>query len=583
MTPGDIAMLLSETTGLRVQVTSPGLGAASLRIQGMRGRYTQLLSDGLPLYGGQAGSIGLLQIPPMDLAQVEVIKGVASSLYGASALGGVVNLVSRRPGAEAEHEMLVNQTTQGQTNALIWLSGPMKQGSRWGYTFLGGVDRQQRHDVDADGWADLPGFDRISVRPRFTWDNGEGRSVFFTVGVMGEDRTGGTLPGRVVPDGTAYEEALDTRRVDFGLVARWLIGNKVASVRGSLMRQQHRHVFGPTIENDVHRTGFGELSLTGVRGAHTWVVGGAVQTDDYRAQDVPIVNYDIDGVSVFAQDEFVAHPRLTLSGSARVDRDAIHGVFVSPRASALVRAPGGWTIRASGGSGYFVARSVTEETEASGFSRLASFDFREAERARSASIDANREFGPVELNATVFGSRVTNTLRIRPSIGSSSNYDLLPVAGATRTTGVELLGRIRRGAVTVTPTYTYVHATEPDPVTGVRGDVAYTPRHAAGVTAMWEREGVARIGFEAYYTGRQTLEHNPFRATSPAYPYFGALVERQVGRLRVFVNFENFANLRQTRTNPLVRPAQNFDGRWTVDAWAPLEGFAVNGGVRVRF
>src|SRR6185436_19460033 len=97
MTPGDIAMLLNETAGLRVQVTSPSLGAASLRIQGLRGRYTQLLADGLPLYGGQSGSIGLLQIPPMDLAQVEIIKGVASAFYGASALGGVVNLVSRRP------------------------------------------------------------------------------------------------------------------------------------------------------------------------------------------------------------------------------------------------------------------------------------------------------------------------------------------------------------------------------------------------------------------------------------------------------------------------------------------------------
>src|SRR5690349_16369910 len=86
MTPGDIAMLRSETTGLRVQVTSPGLGGASLRIQGLRGRYTQLLSDGLPLYGGQSGSIGLLQIPPMDRGQVEVIKGVASSLFGSSAL-----------------------------------------------------------------------------------------------------------------------------------------------------------------------------------------------------------------------------------------------------------------------------------------------------------------------------------------------------------------------------------------------------------------------------------------------------------------------------------------------------------------
>ena len=64
MTPGDIAMLLNETGGLRVQVTSPSLGAANVRVQGLRGRYTQLLADGLPLYGGQTGAIGLLQIPP---------------------------------------------------------------------------------------------------------------------------------------------------------------------------------------------------------------------------------------------------------------------------------------------------------------------------------------------------------------------------------------------------------------------------------------------------------------------------------------------------------------------------------------
>ena len=100
MTPGDVSMLLNETNGLRVQTTSPSLGGASVRIQGLRGRYTQILADGLPLYGGQTGSIGLLQIPPMDLGQVEVIKGVASALYGMSAIGGVVNLVTRRPPAE---------------------------------------------------------------------------------------------------------------------------------------------------------------------------------------------------------------------------------------------------------------------------------------------------------------------------------------------------------------------------------------------------------------------------------------------------------------------------------------------------
>ena len=100
MTPGDIVMMLNEMGGMRVQATSPSLGAASVRVQGMRGRYTRFLSDGLPLFG-EVGGLGLLQIPPMDLAQVEVIKGVASSLYGAGAMGGVVNLISRQPGRGA--------------------------------------------------------------------------------------------------------------------------------------------------------------------------------------------------------------------------------------------------------------------------------------------------------------------------------------------------------------------------------------------------------------------------------------------------------------------------------------------------
>src|SRR5210317_2190094 len=52
MRPGNISMMLNETGGLRVQVTSPALGSANVRIYGMRGRYTQLLADGLPLYGG---------------------------------------------------------------------------------------------------------------------------------------------------------------------------------------------------------------------------------------------------------------------------------------------------------------------------------------------------------------------------------------------------------------------------------------------------------------------------------------------------------------------------------------------------
>ena len=112
MRPGNISMMLAETGGLRVQVTSPSLGSANIRVQGMRGRYTQLLADGLPLYGGQASSLGLLQIPPSDLGQVEVIKGTASALYGGRRWVASSDLVSRRPGHEAEGEMILNATTR---------------------------------------------------------------------------------------------------------------------------------------------------------------------------------------------------------------------------------------------------------------------------------------------------------------------------------------------------------------------------------------------------------------------------------------------------------------------------------------
>jgi len=67
MAPADIAMMLNETSGLRVQTSSAALGGANVRIHGLRGRYTLILSDGLPLYGGQSGGLSMLQIPPMDL------------------------------------------------------------------------------------------------------------------------------------------------------------------------------------------------------------------------------------------------------------------------------------------------------------------------------------------------------------------------------------------------------------------------------------------------------------------------------------------------------------------------------------
>jgi iron complex outermembrane receptor protein len=569
MTPGDIAMLLSETTGLRVQVTSPGLGGASLRIQGLRGRYTQLLSDGLPLYGGQSGSIGLLQIPPMDLGQVEVIKGVASSLFGSSALGGVVNLISRRPADAHEREVLFNQTSLAGTDLVWWSSGPVAP--HWKYSLVANADRQSKQDRDADGWSDVAGFKRFSARPRLVWDNGAGRNVLVTVGGLAENRAGGS----------SFVEALESRRGDAGVVSRWLIGSSVLGVRGSFMQQDHRHQFGDVIERDAHRTGFGEVSLTKAAGRHTVVAGGALQGDAYRATEQSRFNYTFWVPSLFAQDDIAISSAVALSASARVDRHSKYGTIVSPRLSALLRPASGWSIRLSGGRGYFAPTPLTEETEAVGLTRLRSFTATETERAQSYSADLSRSMSRAELNFTVFGSRVNGAMAVKQA--GIAQYSLVPLAGPTNTVGAESLVRVRLGDVTIVGSYTFVHSTEPDVTTSVREEVALTPQHSTGLTAMWEREDVGRVGLEFYFTGTQRLDDNPFRSRSEAYPYFGALAERKIGRLRLFVNSENLSNRRQTKDDPLVRPVRRFDGRWTVDAWAPLDGFVVNAGFRVAF
>lgn len=576
MTPGDIAMMLNETGGLRVQNTSPSLGGANVRIQGLRGRYTQILSDGLPLYGGQTGSLNMLQIPPMDLGQVEVIKGAASALYGSSALGGVINLISRRPADE--REVLLNQTTLGGSDGVLWLSNDLSE--RWGYTLLGGLHRQGQADVDDDGWADVPGYERAVLRPRLFWNDGAGRSLLLTVGTTLENREGGTSDGHVTPAGTEFPERLETRRGDVGAIGRFLIGGeRLLTVRASAMTQQHEHVFGDAAEADVHSNAFGEVAYGGSSGGHSWLVGAALQHESYAAEDVEGFGFGYTIPSLFLQDEYSPTGWVTLAASGRLDRHSEYGTFFNPRISLLLR-PGDWTARASAGTGYFAPTPFTEETEAVGLARLQPLGDLEAETARSASLDVGRAFGELEVNGTVFGSVVEDALQTQRA---GSSLRLVNAEGPTRTWGGELLARWHAEPFHVTATYTHLRSTESHSEEPGRREVPLTPRHAAGIVGMWEAEGQGRVGLELYYTGSQEMEENPYRAASRPYFLTGLLVERRFGNARFFVNAENLLDTRQTAYDPLVLPARSPEGRWTTDAWAPLEGRVFNAGVRYEF
>jgi iron complex outermembrane receptor protein len=328
----------------------------------------------------------------MDLGQVEVIKGIASALYGAGAMAGVVNLISRRPANEPVREFLVNRTTLGGTDASAFMASRLS--STWGMSVLGGGHWQERSDRDDDGWADLAGYSRELLRPRFYWDGGNGRTALLTGGITYENRSGGTMPEAVLSaTGDPYREALDTRRYDLGGNAQLLIADRyVVTTRFSASARRHEHRFGEIRERDRHELLFGEVSLRGSYRRHTWVAGVAAERDAYQPIDVPRFAYEYVSPGVFVQDDVNIASWLSVSASARADFHNRFGTFFSPQVSALLRWAG-WTSRVSAGQGFFAPSPLTEETEAAGLTCLAVPAPLRAERGRSASFDVTRGFG----------------------------------------------------------------------------------------------------------------------------------------------------------------------------------------------
>lgn len=190
MTPSNVAMLLNESTGMRVQTTSATSNTANLRIQGLSGRYTQILTDGIPNFGGLSAGFGLMQLLPLNLRQVEIIKGASSVLYGADAISGVVNFITKDPAPQPELNALINVTTQKGFD----LSGfYARQFGDVGLTVMASRNSQSLFDVDGDGFGDIAQFMRYSVSPKLIFSLSDNLQLRTTLGAMYEERLGGTL------------------------------------------------------------------------------------------------------------------------------------------------------------------------------------------------------------------------------------------------------------------------------------------------------------------------------------------------------------------------------------------------------
>ena len=229
---------------------------------------------------------------------------------------------------------------------------------------------------------------------------------------------------------------------------------------------------------------------------------------------------------VFAQDDFTVTPRLTLSGSARVDRHNEFGTFVSPRVSALLRPAEPWTVRVSAGPRLFRADAVHRRDRGHRSRRASRRSATcDAERADNVSADVTWTRAPLEVTGDVLllahsTARSTSRETGRPDFP----IEIVNADGPTQTRGTELIARYRREGFDVILTHMFLWSTEPNP-DGRAGARCRSTRGIRRPSTCCKQIGPARIGFEVFYTGRQALDDNPYRDRGFPHVLFGGLID----------------------------------------------------------
>ena len=587
MRPADTRTLLSEMSGVRTQALSP-LGATNVRIQGLPGRYTAVLNDGLPLYGGQASGFTLVEVVPLDLRQAEVIKGAASALYGPQALAGVVDLISRRPPDTSQ--ALVNQSAPSSTDAMGFLSHAFRPSL--GLTLLGGLHRQSAEDDDHDGWAEIPGFRRFEIRPRLFLGDTVGPRLMATVGGLAEDRASGTIGPSTPFDrvgagpSASFADSLRTRHIDGGMVGQWRSTSSLSfAARASASSESRHHRFGSTagdFEDDTRRTLYGEATATHTVATNVFVAGAAWLRDSYANAQVARFDATYSTPGLFLQDTYTPVRWLSGTLNGRCDWSNVYGTICTPRLSLLGRTGAMLSSRLSAGSGWFAPRPLIDQTEAFGLREVFEPNPLVAEHARTASLDVTMTKGPVQVNGTLFANRVANPVGLQRVAGDTSGaVNLVNASGPLQTHGGELFAVFNQDPYVVTAYYATTRSREVSPESGRVREAPFVPRSEAGLDfAVDDDESGAYAALEVFYTGRQALEDDPYATVSRPYTTVGVLLSDRWRAATMFLNLENLTNVRLTKYEPLLWPTIGEGGAWTVEPWGPLEGRRVNVGLR---
>lgn len=584
MRPANVSMVLNESTGIKVQQTSATSATQSVRIQGLDGRYTQILKDGFPSYGGFSGSLSLLEIPPLDLRQVEIIKGPAGTFYGEGAIAGVVNFISKVPEEEPVTYFLFNQTSALGSDVSLYNS---RKFSKFGYTFLGQFNYQREYDVDDNDFTDLPRSNSFSLSPKAFFTLDEKTSLVIGNSFSYQNRNGGDIhvvKGNADPLHEYFEKNDSFRNITTFNFSREFDEGRRLSAKQSLA------LFGRELTTPGYRfkgdqfSSYTDVTFFAPVKNHGLVFGFSAShnrfNEDAAIPSVLLRDEAHTTIGGYAQDTFDITNKLSLEAGFRLDHARNYGTFALPRVSLLYRFTEKLTTRVGFGLGYKTPTIFTEDSEELLFRGVLPIGSDvDAERSRGGTVDVNYrdtigEKFNYSINQMFFYTQITDPLMLN-SVGQGF-YQYSNAGSSVISKGFETNVRLGYDIAKVFFGYTFTDAK----AGYLPGDrvLPLTPRHKINSSLVLEEHENFKAGIEAHHTGTQTLTD---RSRSRSYTLVGIFGEKTFGKFSLFINAENITDVRQGKYSQVVLPP--FSNPTFAELYAPLEGRVFNGGIKVRF
>lgn len=584
MKPGDIRMLLAESTGIQTQQTSATSGNSSIRIQGLDGKYTQMIRDGFPLYSGFSGGLGLLQIAPLDLQQVEVIKGSSSTLYGGGAIAGLVNLVSKKPTYERQLNLLLNGTSALGLDASAFYA---EKFDKTGATIYAAYNKGTAYDPSDIGLSAIPKFDRFTLNPKLFLYFNDATTLSAGLNTTIEKRTGGDMEYLKGNGSTtrSYFEENKTQRYSTQLELEHSLNDKAKLTFRNSVSYYDRSIRLPDyLFSGLQLSTYSEANYNRRNERTDWVTGLNFLTDNFQEDknsDFALRNYSYKTVGAFVQNTWNTTEKLTIESGIRGDYHNEYGFFFLPRLSSLWKINEHFSMRLGGGLGYKAPSVFTEDAERIQFRNVRPIDVAntKAERSYGANYDINYRTtlwdGEVgfSINQLFFYTKINDPILLTGSTGSDLTY--IQPRGYLDTKGMETNAKITYQDFALFIGYTFADVSQHTSNTST--SYPLVSKHRLNNVLMYEVEDKWKMGAEAYYFGKQKLNDG---ATGKAYWTTGLMAEKLWERFSIFINFENLTDTRQTKFDSIYTGSIN--NPVFRDIYAPVDGMVINGGIKIK-